>query len=68
MIGAFVWSLFIARVALGLTAIVSFLASFLLSQPWSKYLGMTVGIGFGVIQAEKIFVRLWPEPRKGWAE
>ena len=68
MIRASVWFLFIAGVALGLTAIVSFLASFLLSQPWGKYLGMTVGIGFSVIQAEKIFVRLWSEPRKGWAE
>ncbi len=62
--------------ALALGALAYFLASFAIPHPWSKYLGMfvgiafgvIVGIAFGVIKAGDVFDRLWPEPKKGWAE
>lgn len=60
--------LFKVGVALAVGALVLFLASFVMPHLWGKYLGLSVGIAFSVIKGEKIFDRLWPEPKKGWAE
>jgi hypothetical protein len=60
--------LFKVSVAVVLGSLVLFLASLVMPHLWSRYLGLSVGIAFSVIKGDRLFDRLWPEPKKGWAE
>ena len=69
---AFLRFLFGIGITMALGSLVLFLASLVMPYLWSKYLGLSVGLAFSVVMGDKLFDRLWPEPKKGpkkgWAE